>query len=166
MIASANDPVNGRGFYVFIETERVMTGLLNFTQHNKIFINLRGFEEDLRKAAFWLNGGEENGILYHHYLNLSQEYYPHIISLIDEALSIINELVIKLNLTKEEENAARMLMGKMTMNWAALSDCHAKNLRGSGTVHPDLAELLDAPIDRLAQIALDLGHIFGQGPRV
>ncbi|NMC12430.1 MAG: hypothetical protein GYA34_06040 [Chloroflexi bacterium] len=141
-----------------------MSELLNFSQRNRIFNTLRGFEEDLHMANHWLSEYEEQGSLYHYYLKLSPEYFPYIQNLIAEALKIIGDLSMQLHLSKREENAARMIMGRMTMDWTYLSDCHAKDLRSSGAVHPGLAELLDSSIDRLAQIALDLGHIFGRSP--
>jgi hypothetical protein len=141
-----------------------MSELLNFAQRNRVFNTLRGFEEDLHIANRWLNGCEEQGTLFHHYLKLSPEHFPYIRNLIAEALKIISELSMQLNLSKQEENSARMIMGRMTIDWTYLSDCHAKDLKNSGAVHPELANILDSPIDRLAQIALDLGHIFGRSP--
>jgi len=50
-----------------------MNDYLNPSQKNSLRISLLMFEENLRQAQEWLDGREENGILYRRKLMLTEE---------------------------------------------------------------------------------------------
>jgi hypothetical protein len=52
---------------------------------------------------------------------------------------------------------------QLSVDWANLSDVRAAKLRRYGEVDPRLADLLDADVDRLAQLALSLSTLGGDG---
>lgn len=134
------------------------TELLKPNQKNRVTIVLRRFEEDLREALRWLDGYTEEGYLYHRKLEMSEEKMALVRKLIQDALVDIASLVEQLDLNVEEENAVRMIRGTMSVDWADLSILHARDLRGAGEVNPDLAAILDRPVDRLANTALRIAN--------
>ena len=136
------------------------TELLNLSQKTKVTIILSLFEEHLRQAVHWLDGYSEEGLLYRRKLDLPLENQEKARRNIEEALSIISDLVDQLDLQTEGENPARIIGGNMSLDWDSLCDIQALKLLGSGDVHPDLAAALDQPVDRLANCALTIQRIF------
>jgi len=136
------------------------TELLNLSQKTKITITLSLFEEHLRQAAHWLDGYSEEGLLYRRKLNIPLENQEKARRNIEEALSLISDLVAQLELQADVENPARIVGGDMSLDWANLCDIRARNLIGSGDVHPGLAALIDQPVDQLANLALTIQKNF------
>jgi hypothetical protein len=136
--------------------------LLNPSQKNSLRVTLLLFEENLRHAQKWLDGYEENGILYHRKLTLSEENREQAWQEIKAALELIEKLSRKFGLRKEASNSASMLRGILTTDWANLHDSRASKLRRFGKVQPELASLLDADIQNLAGIALHLSAILAE----
>ena len=120
------------------------------------------FEENLRHALEWLDGREENGILYQRKLTISEENRNQASQAIHSALNRIEKLSDVFGLEKQPESAASMLGGDLSINWANLMDTQAGKLRRYGKVHPELADTLDPDIQNLAEIALHLSTILGQ----
>lgn len=120
------------------------------------------FEENLRHTQEWLDGHEENGILYHHKLEMQEESRRQANHVIKTGLDLIEELSSKFGLKKEFQNGASMFQGELSVNWANLIDSQAGKLRRYGKVHPELAGALDPDIQRLAGIALQLSAILGE----
>jgi hypothetical protein len=120
------------------------------------------FEENLRHTLEWLNGREENGILYSRKLNLSEENREQARQEIVAALGSIEKLSLKFDLLKETGDAGSMLRGELSVNWANLLDTRAIKLVRYGGVHPKLASILNSDIQNLAEIALQLTAILGE----
>ena len=120
------------------------------------------FEENLRHALEWLNGREENGVLYNRKLNLSQSGREQVRQKINAALGLIESLSHKFDLHKDTSDAGSMLRGELTVSWANLLDRRAKKLVRYGDVHPELASILDSDIQNLAGLALQLAAILGE----
>ena len=139
-----------------------MKDLLNPYQKNSLRITLRMFEENLRNALEWLDGREEVGILYKRKLNLPQENREQARQYIKFALGVIEKLSHKFDLRKESSDAASMLRGELDVGWTNLLDTRAKKLGRYGKVHPELANVLDADIQNLAEIAQQLSAIIGE----
>jgi hypothetical protein len=139
-----------------------MTDLLNLYQKNSLRISLLLFEENLRHALEWLDGRDENGILYQRKLTISEENRNQASQAIHSALNMIERLSDVFGLEKQSESAASMLGSDLSINWANLMDTQAGKLRRYGKVHPELADMLDPDIQNLAEIALQLSTILGQ----
>lgn len=139
-----------------------MKDLLNPYQKNSLRISLLMFEENLRRAQEWLDGREEKGILYHRKLELSDEKRRQAEHVIKTALGVIEKLSKKFGLEAETQNAASMFQGEFSVNWANLIDTQAGKLRRYGKVHPELHDMLDTDIQKLAEIALQLSSILGE----
>lgn len=139
-----------------------MKDLLNPYQKNSLRISLLMFEENLRCAQEWLDGREEKGILYHRRLELSDEKRRQAEHVIKTALGVVERLSEKFGLEVETQNAASMFQGEFSVNWANLIDTQAGKLRRYGKVHPELGGILDADIQKLAEIALQLSAFLGE----
>lgn len=139
-----------------------MKDLLNPYQKNSIRITLQMFEESLRHSLEWLDGYEEDGILYSRKLNLPEENRKQARQEIRVVLDMIENLSHKFDLQKESSNSAFMLRGELTISWANLYDVRASKLKRFGDVHPELASILDSDIQKLAGIAMHLSTILGE----
>jgi hypothetical protein len=109
-----------------------------------------------------LEGYEENGILYQRKLTLSEENREQAWQEVNAALELIEKLSHRFSLRKETSNAASMLRGVLTIDWANLYDTRAGKLKRFGKVQPEIASLLDADIQNLAGIALHLSAILAE----
>ena len=139
-----------------------MRDLLNPYQKNSLRVTLQMLEENLRRALEWLDGREENGILYSRKLNLPKENKEQARQEIKAALGVIESLSHKFDLHKDTDDAGSMLRGELTVSWANLFDTRAKKLARYGKVYPDLASILDSDIQNLAGIALQLSALLGE----
>lgn len=139
-----------------------MSDLLNPAQKGSLRVSLLMFEENLRDAQEWLDGREEHGILYHRKLEISEEKRKQVSHVIETALGLIEKLSNQFELEVENQNAASIFQGELTVNWANLIDSQAGQLKRYGKVHTDLANQLDADIKNLTRIALLLSTILGE----
>lgn len=139
-----------------------MTDLLNPSQKNSLRITLQMLEESLRHALEWLDGREENGVLYSRKLSILKEKREHARQQIMAALGVIEKLSRKFDLPKETDDAGAMLRGELSVSWANLLDTRAKKLSRYGKAHPELGGMLDEDIRKLAEIALKLSAILGK----
>jgi hypothetical protein len=120
------------------------------------------FEENLRHAQEWLEGREENGILYRRKLEMPENKRKQANHIIKTALDLIEKLSAKFELESESQSAAASMQGELTINWANLIDSQANKLRRYGKVHPELGGMLDTNVRNLAEIALQLSAILGK----
>ncbi len=139
-----------------------MEDLLNPAQKNSLRVTLRRFEENLLHAQAWLDGNEENGVLYERKLILPAERRRQAEQEIRRALDLIGRVSRDFDLPIESENSASLIRGEMSISWADLLDSRASELKRCGEVHPGLSSALDPSIESLASIALMLTTIFGK----
>lgn len=139
-------------------------GLLNFAQRNSLTLGLRAFEGHLRQADASLLGEEDHGILYRRSLNLTHEHRAAARDLIAVALARIAVLAERFDLPVTEDDLGATIASQMSVDWANLCDTRADKLRRYGEVDAQLAELLDADVDALAQLALSLAALQRDNP--
>lgn len=139
-----------------------MSELLNPYQKNSLRVSLLLFEDSLHRAGEWLDGREENGILFRCKLELSEAKRKRARQTISTALALIEKLTHTFELRTEVESASAIIRSELTVNWENLMNTQAGKLRGYGEVNPQLAGLLDSDIRNLAEIALELSAIFGE----
>ena len=137
-----------------------MNDLLNPQQRSSLRGALQSFEKSLRDAQAWLDGAEENGILYNARVRMPEERRREVAREIAEALDHIGELSRSLQLEKKEENPLRLIGSELVINWANLLDSRSAKLSRYGNVAPDLEERLDPAMLDLAETALRLSSIF------
>lgn len=140
-----------------------MTELLNTAQRSSLTIGLRAFEMHLRQADAWLQGSEERGILYHRSLRLPPEQRAAARAQIAAALAQIAALAERFDLAAVEDDLGAAIAAQLSVDWANLSDVRSAKLRRYGEVDPRLTDLLDAVVDRLAQLALSLADLGRNG---
>ncbi len=136
-----------------------MNGLLNAAQAQSLRISLQTLEERLRRADAWLAGMEEAGVLYHRALALAPQQRAEARTHIAEALALVAALAHTFATEREIENVASQIRAEMSASWVDLCDTRASKLRRYGEVNPALAEILDAPLERLAALALRIAAL-------
>jgi len=141
---------------------RTMKDLLNTHQRNSLRITLQMLEENLRHALEWLDGREENGILYNRKLDMPKQKREQARREIQTALGLIENLSIKFNLPKDTSDAASLFRGELSIRWTNLLDTRAKKLSRFGKTHPDLAKTLDPNIQNLAEVTMRLSALLGE----
>jgi len=137
-----------------------MSDLLNPQQLQSVVITLRMFEENLRLMATWLNGEEENGILYQRKLTFPAGRRKAAQQRMDAALEQIVLLARTLELPVDEKDAAGMIRSRLAESWANLIDSQSSKLNRYGDVDSRVEEILDPVIQRLVQIAKELESLF------
>ena len=141
-----------------------MNDLLNYNQRRSVTIVLRNFEEHLRMTSAWLDGAEENGILYHRKLSLPSAQRQAAKQCVETALETIVVLAQKIDLEPEVEDSAGIIRGEMSVDWANLSDLISRKMKQYGDVNPELRNVLDPAILHLAQLAMELVSILFSDP--
>jgi hypothetical protein len=136
-----------------------MSDLLNPSQRGSVAVSLKMFEEQLRLTSAWLDGREENGILYRRKLNLSPAQRQAAQQRVVTALEIIAALAQKIGLEPEVEDPAGLIRGEFSVSWANMIDTQSIKLKRYGDVNPELEKVLDPAIRRLAHLALELASI-------
>lgn len=136
-----------------------MKELLNPYQKNSLRISLLMFEDSLRHVQEWLDGREENGILIHRTLEISEGKRKQAGKIIANALTLIEKLAHRFGLKAKTEEASAIMRGELTVSWENLMDTQAGKLKRYGRVHPDLAGLLDTDIRHLADMSLRLSEL-------
>jgi hypothetical protein len=137
-----------------------MNDLLNLSQRGSVVVSLKMLEENLRLTAAWLDGREDNGILYRRKLNLSPAKQLAAQQRVASALETIDILAKKIGLEPEVEDPAGLIRGEFSVSWANLIDTQSRKLKRYGDVNPELKSVLDPAIQRLAQLAMELASIF------
>lgn len=136
-----------------------MDDQLNEYQKRSVETVLCLFEQNLRHARYWLQGGEESGILYHRQMRVSARQREMIEQRINLALALVAEIAQTFDLKSKEENMNGWLMGEMSVSWANLIDSCSTKLRRFGDVDPALSGTLDPAMSSLAQVALDIAQM-------
>ncbi|MGQ9683527.1 MAG: hypothetical protein ACUVX9_13380 [Anaerolineae bacterium] len=136
-----------------------MADLLNDAQRSSLSIALRIFEQELRRADQWLQGRLDEGVPYRGELHLDPETQAAARGAIAAALEGIVELARDLGLEQREENLRAAIATAMSLSWANLCDARSDKLRRYGEVNPQLEGVLDARIDRLAELALAIASL-------
>ena len=137
-----------------------MNELLNPQQRSSLRMTLQSFEKNLREAQSWLDGGEEDGILYKVKVRITKERRQQVTREITEALNQIRALSQSFELEKKEENPLSLICSEMVISWANLLDSRSAKLGRYGDVSAGLAEKLDPAVINLAETALYLSKIF------
>lgn len=137
-----------------------MKDLLNPYQRSSLRNTLQEFEKNLRAAQSWLDGAEEEGILYEAKVHIPEERRRQVSFEIADVLNQIRELSLSFELEKKEENPLSLIRSEMVISWANLLDSRSAKLGRYGDVAAGLADKLDPTILDLAEKALYLSKVF------
>jgi len=143
---------------IYLSTD--MSNLLNPSQRRSVTVTLRNFEISLRQALAWLDGKNENGILYRETLSLPAPKRAEMRKTIETALAEIAATSELLSLEREEWDAGGLIRSEMSVAWANLLDTQSKKLRGYGDVQPQLANVLDPHVLLLSNLAIYMANLF------
>jgi hypothetical protein len=136
---------------------------LNPNQQNYLYASLRNFEKALRLADQLLAQGDERGILYYQKSNLDPALRQSARDKISLALEELAKLANQLGIEPREENSDQVIMAQMSASWSDLVDSQSGRLKGYGQLDPQAAALIDPAVNRLAQLAVELGEYFTLG---
>lgn len=137
-----------------------METLLNPAQRRSVLLTLRLLEERLHQAQRWLEGEViTNARLSRQRLDLPAERREAALTLIGEALGVVDELQQALVLEVEEIELTARIRADFSASWAELCDVRATTLRRYGEVHPALTDTLDPALERLAHLALRIAEL-------
>ena len=137
-----------------------MDTYLNPSQRRSLTVTLRHFEISLRQALAWLDGKNENGILYRETLSLSEPKRAGMRRMVETALAEIALTSRLFDLKSEQQDAGGLIRSEMSIAWANLLDTQSKKLRGYGDVHPQLEAVLDPHVLQLSNLANQLANLF------
>jgi hypothetical protein len=137
-----------------------MNELLDPQQRSSLRNALQAFEKNLRAAQSWLDGAEEDGILYKAKLKIPEDRRRECKDEITKALDQIGSLSRSFELEKKEEDPQALLRSEMVINWANLLDSRSMKLGRYGEISAGLADRLDPAVEELAETALYLSKIF------
>jgi hypothetical protein len=133
---------------------------LNPNQQNYLYASLRNFEKALRQADQLLAQGDERGILYYQKSNLDPALRQAARQKISLALEELARLANQLGIEPREENSDQLIMAQMSASWSDLVDSQSGRLKGYGQLDKQAAALIDPAVNRLAQLAVELGEFF------
>ena len=136
---------------------------LNPNQQNYLYASLRNFEKALRLADQLLAQGDERGILYYQKSNLDSALRQSARDKISLALEELAKLANQLGIEPREENSDQVIMAQMSASWSDLVDSQSGRLKGYGQLDPQAAAQIDPAVNRLAQLAVELGEYFTLG---
>lgn len=137
---------------------------LNVNQRRALAVVLRLLEERLVEIDRMIEQDEE-GILYHRVARFSPEQREKIDQLIIATCGQIRRAAERFRLPQEERDAAREIVGILTLSWEGLEDVHSRKLGAYGNVDPALKETLDPLLQELIHLLFQLEAVASDGER-
>jgi hypothetical protein len=132
--------------------------LLNPNQRRVLTVTLRHVEKNLRRILTDLVN-EEQGILYRTTISLPEDKRPLVRQLVEAALEQIAGLAQRFELPPEIIDHTDALRGSLALLRSDLYDVHARKLRRSGEVDPDLEAELDPAVDNLIELLREISNV-------
>ena len=131
---------------------------LNANQKRAVAVTLRLLEERLVEIERMIDQDEE-GILYHRVARLSPEQREKMDMLIAAMRGQIRRAAERFHLPQDERDAAREIVGILTLSWESLEDIRPHKLGAYGDVDPALKETLDPIVQELIHLLFRLEAI-------
>lgn len=134
--------------------------LLNPYQKNSLRLTLVFVDKAMLQIERWLTSEDENeGLLYEIKDDLSAEEKSQLYSHIPRIRAIISELKEEFELEKQSDDKSRLVFGALPYLWQILMETTGRKMKGYGEVNPGLAEKLNPPINKLANLILKMTDI-------
>ncbi len=134
---------------------------LNRDQARVVAVTLRMLEERLTEIERLMTGTED-GILYSRRAHLGRSQQERMRALIGGMRAEIRSLAETFHLRSEEQDAARKIVGLLSVTWESLEELHSRRLKSYGEVDPQLKETLDPAVTRLTRLVLALEAVANQ----
>ena len=137
---------------------------LNANQKRAVTVTLRLLEERLAHIERVMNEDEE-GVLYRRVARFSPDQRAKMDKLIAAMRGQIRRAAERFYLPQEEQDAAREIVGKLTLSWEGLEDSRPRKLGAYGNVDPALKETLDPILQELIRLLFRLEAVARDGDR-
>lgn len=133
--------------------------MLNDAQRNSLRIVLSLIEEKMRAVTFRLAHPDERALMFEVHNDLSPDMPQAVQKKVAEVSALIQVLRDRLALPREVKSTSRELLTGLAQLWVYLQDSDSKGLGRFGDVAPAVPLALDAQIERLAQVMLEMEDI-------
>ena len=133
--------------------------MLNDAQRNSLRIVMSMIEEKMRAVELKLAHPDEQALMFKVHNDLSSDMPQMLGEKIAEVSRLIQILRDRFALPREIRPASKELLTGLSQLWVVLQESDSKGLQRFGDVHPAVSPALDAEIERLARLKLDLEDI-------
>lgn len=139
--------------------------MLNDAQRNSLHIILSLIEEKMRAVTFRLAHPEEQALMFEVHNDLSSDTPQMVQEKVAEVSGLIQLLRDRLALPREVKPTSRELITGLAQLWVFLQESDSKGLRRFGDVDPDVSPALDAQIEKLANLMLEMEDVISEHRR-
>ncbi|CAG0941454.1 hypothetical protein ANRL1_00556 [Anaerolineae bacterium] len=133
---------------------------LNPNQVRTVTVTLRLLEERLAEIERIVSE-DEQGILYRRVARFTPTQRAQMNDLIRAMRQQIRRATNAFELPREEQNAARHIIGALSMSWESLEEIRPRKLKSYGEVDPELKQTLDPILQRLIRLLFRLEDVAG-----
>ena len=133
--------------------------MLNDAQRNSLRIVLSLIEEKMRAVTFRLAHPDERALMFEVHNDCSPDMAQALQEKVAEVSALIQVLRDRLALPREVKSTSRELLTGLAQLWVYLQDSDSKGLGRFGDVAPAVPLALDAQIERLAHVMLEMEDI-------
>ncbi len=138
---------------------------LNQNQERVVAVTLRLLEDRLAEIERLMTAREE-GVLYRRTSHLDPQQRTQMDAVIGELRAEIQKLAGTFHLPREDQDAARKVVGLLSVTWESLEELRPRHLKSYGDVDPGLKETLEPAVSRLTHLVLLLEALAQQSAQV
>jgi hypothetical protein len=131
---------------------------LNPNQFRSVTITLRLLEERLADIERVI-AQDEQGILYQRVAQFTPQQRAQMNEIIRAMREQIRRAAEEFQLPGEEQNAARYIVGTLSLSWESLEEIRSRKLKGYGAVDPALRDTLDPILKQLIRLLFSLTDV-------
>lgn len=142
-----------------------MNFLLNKHQKRRLEVTLYLVEQGLDVIAGLLRGELPSGEMYETVSDLSLKERSDTLARIEEAKQTIANIKIDFTLEARVNDARGIMMGHLSSLWESLHNTRPRNLKGFGTVAPELFDTLDPKLMRIIDLVSSMSRLLGSQAR-
>ena len=131
---------------------------LNPNQFRSVTITLRLLEERLADIERVI-AQDEQGILYQRVAQFTPQQRAQMNEIIRAMREQIRRAAEEFQLPGEEQNAARYIVGTLSLSWESLEEIRSRKLKSYGEVDPELRDTLDPILNQLIRLLFSLTDV-------
>ncbi|HTS88050.1 MAG TPA: hypothetical protein VMG41_06115 [Gemmatimonadales bacterium] len=141
--------------------------LLTEGQRRHLVASLERIERSLRGIVTLLGspGGLPPALFVQESVDLPAEAGGTIVEAVDQATTTLAELIATFGLAPVSTSHARTVQSLVLSSLVIIEDAASKNLRGYGSIHPELPGRLDPLLERLHAQVAEIGKALPGGER-
>ncbi len=142
-----------------------MNSSLNKHQQRRLEVTLYLVERSLDEMADYLRGELPCGEMYETHSDLSLEEQNELLTHIGEAKQRIARIKNDFGLDAGTNDLRGIIMGYLSSLWESLHNTRPRNLKGFGTVAPELFETLDPELMQIINLVGAMSRLLGARAR-